>query len=229
MLSSSFFFYDVKSFLRINFDHREIVEAMVNKNIVGHGGSGTVNRIEMKGGEVLAVKKLWSRSTKDFGDGFLEDNLVLNRELKTEPEVAYFGIAKVLQSRGGKDSTTTVIAGTYGYLAPEYAYSSKATTKCDVYSFRVVLMELITRKKPVEQEFGENKNIIYWISTKVDTKEGTLQLQDKRISGSFGKNMIRVLGIAIRCTFSSPALRPTMNEVVRLLTEADTRKSSEKA
>ncbi|KAI4389833.1 hypothetical protein MLD38_002015 [Melastoma candidum] len=221
MLSPSFFFYDVKNFHRINFDHREILQAMVNKNIVGKGGSGTVYRIEMKGGEVLAVKKLWSRSTKDCGNRFSEDNLVLNRELKTE-------------ARGGKDSTTTVIAGTYGYLAPEYAYSSKANTKCDVYSFGVVLMELITGKKPVEQEFGENKNIIYWISTKVDTKEGTLQLLDKRISDSFGEDMIGVLRIAIRCTYSSPALRPTMNEVVQLLTEANpcklnTCKSLEKA
>lgn len=103
----------------------------------------------------------------------------------------------------------------------EYAYSSKATTKCDVYSFGVVLMELITGKKPVEPEFGEGKNITYWVSNKVDTKEGALEVLDKRMSGLLKDEMIQVLRIAIRCTYKAPALRPTMKEVVQLLIEAD--------
>lgn len=206
-LSSSFFSYDVKSFHRLSFDQREILDSMIDKNIVGYGGSGTVYKIELSNGEVVAVKKLWSRKAKDFVQ---DDQLVLDKELKTEvetlgsirhknivklycyfssvdcsllvyeympngnlwdalhggkillnwpsryqialgiaqglaylhhdlmppiihrdiksnnilldvnyqPKVADFGIAKVLQVRGGKDSTTTVIAGTYGYLAP---------------------------------------------------------------------------------------------------------------
>ncbi|KAK3425676.1 hypothetical protein EUGRSUZ_F02182 [Eucalyptus grandis] len=308
--SLSLFSYDVKSFHRISYDHQEIVDALVNENIVGRGGSGTVYRIALKSGEVVAVKRLWSRSAKDCVP---EDHSVLDRGLKTEvetlgnvrhknivklysyfssrdcsllvyeympngnlyealhrgplnldwpirhqialgiaqgleylhhdlptpiihrdikstnilldahfqPKVADFGIAKVLQARGGKDSTSTVIAGTYGYLAPEYAYSSKATTKCDVYSFGVVLLELITGKRPVEHEFGENKNITCWVSTKVDTKEGTVEVLDKRLSSSFREDIIRVLRIAICCTYGAPALRPTMNEVVHLLIEAD--------
>lgn len=207
-LSSSFFSYDVKSFHRISFDPREIIESMVDKNIVGHGGSGTVYKIELTSGEMVAVKRLWSRKGKDATSE--QDQMCLDKELKTEvetlgsirhknivklycyfssmdcsllvyeymangnlwdalhkgwvhldwptrhqialglaqglaylhhdlwpsiihrdikttnilldvnymPKVADFGIAKVLQARAGKDSTTTVIAGTYGYLAP---------------------------------------------------------------------------------------------------------------
>ncbi|KAG8377416.1 hypothetical protein BUALT_Bualt08G0030700 [Buddleja alternifolia] len=310
-ISSSFFSYDVKSFHRLSFDQREIIEAMIDKNIVGYGGSGTVYKIELNKGEIVAVKKLWSEKAKSSAS--LEDQLILNRELKTEVEtlgsvrhknivklycyfssldcsllvyeympngnlwdalhagkvvldwpirhqialgiaqglaylhhalmppiihrdikstnilldvdyqakVADFGIAKVLQARGSKDSSTTVIAGTYGYIAPEYAYSSKATPKCDVYSFGVVLLELITGKKPVEVEFGENKNIIYWVSTKVETKDGAMEVLDNRLSGSFKDEMIKVLRIAIRCTCGTPTLRPTMNEVVQLLIEAE--------
>lgn len=81
-------------------------------------------------------------------------------------------------------------------------------------------MELITGKKPVEADFGESKNIIYLVSTKVETKEGVLEVLDKRLSGSFRDEMIQVLRIAIRCTYKNPALRPTMNEVVQLLIEA---------
>ncbi|WOG91541.1 hypothetical protein DCAR_0310790 [Daucus carota subsp. sativus] len=308
--SSSNFSYDVKSFHRISFDHYEIMEAMVDKNIIDRGGSGTVYKIELSNGEIIAVKRLWRQATKDPSS---DDQVVINKELKTEVEtlgsirhknivklycyfssvesnllvyeympngnlwdslhrgkiqldwptrhqialgvaqglaylhhdlmppiihrdikstnilldvnnhakVADFGIAKVLRAQGGKDSTTTVIAGTYGYLAPEYAYSSKATTKCDVYSFGVVLMELITGKKPVEAEFGDNKNIIYWVSTKVETKEGVMEVLDKQLSGSFKDEIIKVLRIAVRCTSKSPALRPTMDEVVQLLIEAD--------
>ncbi|KAI3725631.1 hypothetical protein L1987_65422 [Smallanthus sonchifolius] len=307
--SSSYFSYNVKSFHRISFDMDEIVEAMIDKNVVGHGGSGTVYKIDLSNGEVVAVKRLWSQKTKDDSS---DDQQIMNRELKTEvetlgnirhknivklycylsgldcnllvyeympngnlwdalhrgkclldwptrhqialgvaqglaylhhdlmppiihrdikstnilldrnflPKVADFGIAKVLRARG-KDSTTTIVAGSYGYLAPEYAYSSKATTKCDVYSFGVVLMELITGKKPVEAEFGENKNIIYWISTKVETKEGAIEVLDKRLSTYFSNQIIKVLRIAIRCTCKTATLRPSMNEVVQMLIEAD--------
>ncbi|KAJ8762568.1 hypothetical protein K2173_008007 [Erythroxylum novogranatense] len=307
---SSFFSYDVKSFHRISFSPQEILDAMVDKNIVGHGGSGTVYRIDLSGKEVVAVKRLWSKRTKD---SVSEDQMILDKSLKTEvetlgsirhknivklycyfssldcsllvyeymwngnlwdalhegsidlnwptrhqialgvaqglaylhhdllppiihrdikstnilldvncqPKVADFGIAKVLQARSGKDSTTTVIAGTYGYLAPEYAYLSKATTKCDVYSFGVVLMELITGRKPVEADFGENKNIVYWVSTKVNTLEGVMEVLDKRLSETCRDEMIEVLKIAVRCTSRNPASRPTMKEVVPLLLEAD--------
>ncbi|KAF5197991.1 Receptor protein-tyrosine kinase cepr1 [Thalictrum thalictroides] len=309
-LSSASFSYDIKSFHKITFDQREILEALVDKNIVGHGGSGTVYKIELSNGQAVAVKKLWTQKTKD---PTAEDQLFLDKELKTEvqtlgsvrhknivklysyysswdlnllvyeympngnlwdalhgrktnllewptrhsialgiaqglaylhhdlspsiihrdikstnillnadyqPKVADFGVAKVLLAKG-KDSSTTVVAGTYGYLAPEYAYTSKATTKCDVYSYGVVLMELITGKKPVEAEFGESKNIIYWVSCKGVTKEGILDVLDKRLSGSFKDEMRKVLRIAVRCTCNTPALRPTMKEVVQLLIEAD--------
>ncbi|KAJ6807355.1 receptor-like protein kinase HSL1 [Iris pallida] len=314
-LSSSSSF-DVTSFHKLSFEQHEIVEALIDKNIVGHGGSGTVYKIELGNGELVAVKKLWSpKKPKDHS----ADSLYLDRELRTEvetlgsirhknivklyccfssldsnllvyeympngnlwdalhkgwsfldwptrhriavgiaqglaylhhdllfpivhrdiktsnilldaefePKVADFGIAKVLQAGAGEnDSSTTVIAGTYGYLAPEYAYSSKASTKCDVYSYGVVLMELITGKKPNEPEFGENKDIIYWVNSKMATKEGATDILDKRLSWSpFEEEMIQALRIAIRCTCGTAALRPSMNEVVQLLIESDASRS----
>ncbi|OAY80991.1 Receptor-like protein kinase HSL1 [Ananas comosus] len=309
--SLSSFSYDVTSFHRLSFDQHEIIEALIDKNIVGHGGSGTVYKIKLSNGECVAVKKLWTRKTKDrsnsaqlildrelrtevetmesirhknivklyccfssmdsnllvyeyMPNGNLWDALhkgcstldwpkrhrialgiaqglaylhhdllfpIVHRDIKTsnilldaefEPKVADFGIAKMLQARGDHDSSTTIIAGTYGYLAPEYAYSSKATTKCDVYSFGVVLMELVTGKKPNEPEFGDNRDITQWVTSKIGAKEGAVEVLDKRISWSpFKEEMTQVLRVALRCTCSIPNLRPTMNEVVQLLIEAD--------
>jgi serine/threonine protein kinase len=307
--------YDVTSFHKLSFDQHEIVEALIDKNIVGHGGSGTVYKIELSNGELVAVKKLWvSRRSKQehghggagcldrelrtevetlgsirhknivklyccysgadsnllvyeympngnlwdalhgsggWGFGFLDwptrhrvalgvaqglaylhhDLLfpIVHRDIKSsnilldadfEPKVADFGIAKVLQARGDRDASTTTIAGTYGYLAPEYAYSSKATTKCDVYSFGVVLMELATGKKPIEPEFGDTRDIVQWVSGKV-AGGGEAEALDKRLEWSpFKEEMVQALRVAVRCTCSIPGLRPTMADVVQMLAEA---------
>ncbi|XP_020570697.1 receptor-like protein kinase HSL1 [Phalaenopsis equestris] len=309
------FSYDITSFQKLSFEPHEITEALIDKNIVGHGGSGTVYKIELSNGESVAVKKLRRKKIKEssssdkmnfekqlkaevetlgsirhnniiklycyfssldynnllvyeympngnlwealhnswiflnwpsrhkialgiaHGLAYLHHDLlypIVHRDIKSsnilldadfEPKVADFGICKVLHAGENYAASTTVIAGTHGYLAPEYAYSSKATTKCDVYSFGVVLMELITGKKPIDAEFGENRNIIYWISNKMATREGALEVMDKRLSACpFKEEMIHALRIGLRCTCSSPALRPSMNEVVQLLLELDASK-----
>eukprot|EP01018_Ginkgo_biloba_P002124 Gb_06320 [translate_table: standard] len=109
----------------------------------------------------------------------------------------------------------------FSLLRLKYAYSYKVSEKSDVYSFGVVLLELITGKRPVEPEFGDNKDIVYWISRKVVTKEGALEVLDSRICDSFKDEMIQALKIAVRCTSKMPVLRPPMREVVQMLVEAN--------
>ncbi|KAF3446527.1 hypothetical protein FNV43_RR11707 [Rhamnella rubrinervis] len=121
-------------------------------------------------------------------------NILLDEFMK--PRIADFGLAKIVQANGGKDSTQ-VIAGTHGYIAPEYGYTYKVNEKSDVYSFGVVLMELVTGKRPIEPEFGENQDI------------------------ALKEEAIKVLKIAVLCTTRQPELRPSMRSVVQMLEDAE--------
>ncbi|KAB1201091.1 Receptor-like protein kinase HSL1 [Morella rubra] len=77
--------------------------------------------------------------------------------------VADFGVAKVVDSSGKGPKSMSVIAGSCGYIAPEYAYTLRVNEKSDIYSFGVVVLELVTGRLPVDPEFGE-KDLVKWVS-----------------------------------------------------------------
>nr|XP_009790988.1 PREDICTED: proline-rich receptor-like protein kinase PERK3 isoform X1 [Nicotiana sylvestris] len=80
-------------------------------------------------------------------------------EFATIPNELDFGLAKVLAKRGDT-KIASVVAGTFSYIAPEYAYATKVSRKSDVYSFGVVLLELATGKEPVDKD--ECMNLAQW-------------------------------------------------------------------
>lgn len=147
-------------------------------------------------------------------------NILLDENMK--PRIADFGLAKVVQPNGLK-GTTQMIAGTYGYIAPEYAYAYQVDEKSDIYSFGVVLMELVTGKRPTEPEFGE-KDLVQWVcDTMMRSEEKAINLVDSTISDSFKEDAAKVLTIAIRCTIKIPTLRPSMKMVVHMLEDVEPR------
>lgn len=95
------------------------------------------------------------------------------------------------------------------------------TEKSDIYSFGVVLMELVTGKKPVEPEFGENMDIVYWVHNEMRRKDDVIALIDPSLPKDVKEEAVKVLSIAARCTIKLPALRPSMRMVVKMLEEIE--------
>ncbi|XP_024977482.1 leucine-rich repeat receptor-like serine/threonine-protein kinase BAM1 [Cynara cardunculus var. scolymus] len=153
--------------------------------------------------------------------------LILHRDVKSnnilldsnfEAHVADFGLAKFMQDSGTSECMSA-IAGSYGYIAPEYAYTLKVDEKSDVYSFGVVLLELVTGRKPVG-EFGDGIDIVQWVRKITDgKKEGILKILDARLSTVPIHEVMHVFYAAMLCVEEQAVERPTMREVVQILTE----------
>ncbi|CAI0547075.1 unnamed protein product, partial [Linum tenue] len=108
--------------------------------------------------------------------------------------------------------------GTLGYLAPEYAMWGKVSDSCDVYSFGILLLELISAKRPLEKlPGGVKRDIIQWVTPYIQ-KGAIDHIADPRLKGKFDRSQLKLaVMVAIRCTDANPENRPIMTEVVEWL------------
>ncbi|KAL5221253.1 hypothetical protein ABZP36_025966 [Zizania latifolia] len=144
------------------------------------------------------------------------NNILLDAEFGAR--VADFGVAKVVEATLRDPKSMSVIAGSCGYIAPEYAYTLRVNEKSDIYSFGVVLLELVTGRLPVDPEFGE-KDLVKWVCSTIDQK-GIEHVLDTKLNMIFKEEINRVLKIGLLCTSSLPINRPAMRRVVKMLQEA---------
>jgi len=101
----------------------------------------------------------------------------------------------------------------------EYAYTLKVDEKSDVYSFGVVLLELVSGRKPVG-EFGDGVDIVQWVRKMTGSnKEGVLKVLDPRLPSAPLHEAMHVFYVAMLCVEEQSVERPTMREVVQILTE----------
>ncbi|XP_072991929.1 receptor protein kinase TMK1-like [Typha latifolia] len=141
-------------------------------------------------------------------------NILLGDDMRAK--VADFGLARLVPDGG---SLMTKFAGTFGYLAPEIAQTALVTTKCDVYSFGAILMELITGQKVINPRLREGTNLVSWFR-KNWRKEDELK---NAIDSSFNlddgtlDNIKITAELAVECCAKDYNHRPDMGQAVNVL------------
>ncbi|KAK8919026.1 LRR receptor-like serine/threonine-protein kinase RPK2 [Platanthera zijinensis] len=131
-----------------------------------------------------------------------------------------FGLARLLGN--SETHATTGVAGTFGYVAPEYAMTCRVSDKADVYSYGVVLFELLSDKKALDPSFspyGDGFNIVAWASMLLHQTRVHEFFTDGLWEAAPHQHLIEALKLGIRCTEERLPQRPTMKQVVRVLKE----------
>ncbi|ONK78131.1 uncharacterized protein A4U43_C02F14670 [Asparagus officinalis] len=143
-------------------------------------------------------------------------NILLDDKLNAY--LSDFGLARLLEVY--ETHATTNVAGTFGYVAPEYATTCRVSSKADVYSYGVVLLELISGKRSLDSSFsnyGNGFTIVSW---------GRLLIHEDRPSDFFcpslmeagqKENLVLMLRLALSCTVESLPVRPSMKQVIERL------------
>jgi serine/threonine protein kinase/Leucine-rich repeat (LRR) protein len=143
-------------------------------------------------------------------------NILLTDDFRAK--VSDFGLVKLAPE--GKFSVETRLAGTFGYLAPEYAVTGRVTTKVDVFSFGVVLMELMTGRRALDEtQAEENMHLVTWFMRINGDKESFLAAIDPiiEVDDETYKTICVVSELAVHCTAREPFQRPDMGHAVNVL------------
>ncbi|XP_021288182.1 receptor-like serine/threonine-protein kinase At1g78530 [Herrania umbratica] len=148
-------------------------------------------------------------------------NILLDQNM--EARVSDFGLATLMEP--DKTHVSTFVAGTFGYLAPEYFDTGRATAKGDVYSFGVVLLELLTGKRPTDEAFlEEGTKLVTWVKGVVEERREEYVL-DSSLGSCPVDEINNTFNVALMCLETDPSMRPTMAEVVKMLEQIKSEKA----
>ncbi|CAL0320487.1 unnamed protein product [Lupinus luteus] len=132
------------------------------------------------------------------------------------PKVSDFGLAKLMGREHSQ--VVTMIRGTRGYLAPEWVSNRPITVKADVYSFGMLLLEIIGGRRNLDMSFDADNFFYPGWAYKEMTNGSPIKVADRRLNGSVDEEeLIRALKVAFWCIQDEIFMRPTMGEVVRML------------
>ncbi|XP_057494278.1 probable LRR receptor-like serine/threonine-protein kinase RFK1 isoform X1 [Actinidia eriantha] len=142
-------------------------------------------------------------------------NVLLDKDLN--PKISDFGLARLHEDEE-KSHISTRIAGTIGYMAPEYALWGHLSYKADVYSFGVVALEIVGGTN--NNNYMPSSNFVCLLDWACHTQEdgNLVDLVDPKLGSEYNKEEVeRMIKVALLCTNASSSLRPTMSEVVSML------------
>ncbi|XP_015692613.2 probable serine/threonine-protein kinase At1g01540 [Oryza brachyantha] len=141
-------------------------------------------------------------------------NILLDK--RWNPKVSDFGLAKLL----GSDSNyvTTRVMGTFGYVAPEYASTGMLNERSDVYSFGILIMEIISGRSPVDYARPPGEvNLVEWLKNMVSNRDYEAVLDPKLPEKPTSKALKKALLVALRCVDPDSQKRPKMGHVIHML------------
>lgn len=147
---------------------------------------------------------------------FKSSNVLLDHNFRAK--VSDFGLAKMGSDKVNGLISTRVL-GTTGYLAPEYVSTGKLTTKSDVYSYGVVLLELLTGRVPIDTNRPPGEHVLVsWALPRLTNRQKIVEMVDPTFQGQFSKkDLIQVAAIAAMCVQAEADYRPLMTDVVQSL------------
>lgn len=143
-------------------------------------------------------------------------NILLDQDFRAK--VSDFGLAKMGSDRINGQNSTRVL-GTTGYLAPEYASTGKLTTKSDVYSYGVVLLQILTGRIPIDTKRPSGEHVLVsWALPRLTNRDKVMEMVDPALQGQYlMKDLIQVAAIAAVCVQPEADYRPLMTDVVQSL------------
>ncbi|KAK1422737.1 hypothetical protein QVD17_18023 [Tagetes erecta] len=146
------------------------------------------------------------------------------------PKVADFGLSKLFHQGEAGNSIFSKIRGTRGYMAPEWVFNLPITSKVDVYSFGMVVLEMITgRSHTYDQDNARLETLVSWVREKVHEASKSMretqmtEILNHMIIGEYEKRQVdNLLKVALQCVEEDREARPTMSEVVKMLLHLET-------
>ncbi|XP_016455553.2 serine/threonine-protein kinase PBL34 [Nicotiana tabacum] len=175
------------------------------------------NRIKISLGAAKGLAFLHGGPEPVIYRDFKTSNILLDSEYNAK--LSDFGLAKA-GPQGDKTHVSTRVVGTYGYAAPEYVMTGHLTSKSDVFSFGVVLLEILTGRRSMDKKrpSGE-QNLVAWARPYLADKRKFYQLVDPRLELNYSvKGVQKIAQLAYMCLSRDPKSRPTMDEIVKALT-----------
>lgn len=185
-------------------------------------------RIKVAIGAAEGLSFLHDAESQVIYRDFKASNILLDAEFNAK--LSDFGLAKAGPT-GDRTHVSTQVMGTQGYAAPEYVATGRLSTKSDVYSYGVVLLELLTGRRALDKSrVGAEQNLVDWAKPYLGDRRKLFRIMDTKLEGQYPqKAAFTVATLALQCLNPDSKSRPKMSEVLEELKKLQDLKNANKS